>query len=67
MLVLTRKPSQIIDIGPEITVTVVRIDVNTVRLGIDAPKHVDIVRREVAERKGASGGQKRSGKEEEGR
>ncbi|QDU62243.1 Carbon storage regulator [Planctomycetes bacterium Pan216] len=47
MLVLTRKPSEKIVIGDKITVTVVRVDGNKVRLGIEAPPDVPIFRDEV--------------------
>jgi carbon storage regulator len=47
MLVLSRKPSEVILIGDEIRVTVIRIGPNAVRLGIDAPEHVQIVRAEL--------------------
>lgn len=45
MLVLTRKVGQRILIGDDITLTVVRIDGNQIRIGIEAPADV-IVRRE---------------------
>jgi carbon storage regulator len=48
MLVLSRKPGEKILIGEFITVTVVRIGPNTVRLGIDAPRDLNIVRAEIA-------------------
>ncbi len=48
MLVLSRKPSQQIMIGPDIVVTVVKIDRNQVRLGIQAPPGVSILRHELA-------------------
>ena len=48
MLVLTRKPQERIHIGENITITVVRIQGNTVRIGIEAPKQVHVVRGEVA-------------------
>ncbi len=47
MLVLTRKPGERILIGEDIRVTVVRIGPNTVRLGIEAPRGVNIVRSEI--------------------
>ena len=47
MLVLSRKPGQVIDIGDEVSVTVVRIGPNNVRIGIDAPRHLKVVRREI--------------------
>jgi carbon storage regulator len=50
MLVLTRKVGQEIRIGEDITVVVVRIQGDKVRLGIDAPPHVQIHREEVRRR-----------------
>lgn len=47
MLVLSRKPGERILIGDEIAVTVVRIGPNTVRIGIDAPRDMNIVRDEL--------------------
>lgn len=47
MLVLSRKPGEKILIGPDITIRVVRIGPNNVRLGIEAPRDVNIVREEV--------------------
>ena len=47
MLVLSRKPGERILIGDEIKVTIVRIGPNTVRLGIDAPREMNIVREEL--------------------
>jgi carbon storage regulator len=47
MLVLSRKPGERILIGEGIAVTVVRIGPNTVRLGIDAPRTMNIVRDEL--------------------
>jgi carbon storage regulator len=54
MLVLSRRTSQQIMIGPEIQITVVRIDRNQVRLGIQAPPGLTILRRELAETPPAS-------------
>ena len=47
MLVLSRKTSERILIGDEIVITIVRIGPNSVKLGIDAPKHMNIVREEL--------------------
>ncbi|SFI76246.1 carbon storage regulator [Planctomicrobium piriforme] len=47
MLVLSRKPGERILIGEDIAVTVVRIGPNTVRIGIDAPRTMNIVRDEL--------------------
>ena len=49
MLVLSRKPGEKILIGEDITVTVVRIGPNTVRIGIEAPRSMKIVREELNE------------------
>lgn len=47
MLILTRKFDQQIQIGNDITITVVEFRDNSVRLGIDAPREVPVHRREV--------------------
>jgi carbon storage regulator len=47
MLVLSRKLSQQIMIGSEISITVVKIEGNQVRLGIQAPSDVTILRAEL--------------------
>ena len=47
MLVLSRKASQQVMIGTDIRITVVRIDRNQVRLGIEAPAGVAILRDEL--------------------
>ena len=50
MLVLTRQKNESIKIGDDITVTIVRINGSQVRVGIDAPREIDIYRTEVFER-----------------
>jgi carbon storage regulator len=47
MLVLSRKPGERILIGENVSVTIVRIGPNSVRLGIDAPRDLNIVREEL--------------------
>ncbi|MNH33323.1 hypothetical protein D3C79_938260 [compost metagenome] len=47
MLVLTRKKGESIVIQDNIEVTVLSVDGETVKIGISAPKHVDIFRQEV--------------------
>ncbi|MCC9600025.1 carbon storage regulator [Stieleria sp. JC731] len=47
MLVLSRKTDQQIHIGDDITITVVRVEGNRVRIGIDAPRELRIVRGEL--------------------
>jgi carbon storage regulator len=48
MLVLSRKPGEKVVIGGGVTVTVVEVQGNRVRVGIDAPDHVRILRGELA-------------------
>ncbi|MFO0957125.1 MAG: carbon storage regulator CsrA [Isosphaeraceae bacterium] len=50
MLVLTRKVGERIMIGESIVLTVVRIQGDKIRLGIDAPQEVTIHREEIRER-----------------
>jgi carbon storage regulator len=47
MLVLTRKLMERLFIGDDICVTVVRLEGGQVRLGIDAPRDVAVVRAEL--------------------
>ncbi|MFK2826308.1 carbon storage regulator CsrA [Bacillus sp. B190/17] len=47
MLVLTRKTGQAIQIGDDIEITVISVKGDQIKLGINAPKHVDIHRKEV--------------------
>jgi carbon storage regulator len=47
MLVLARKKGQVIKLGNDITITVLDIRGDTVRLGIDAPRNVPVHRLEV--------------------
>ena len=48
MLVLSRKLGQSLRVGNGVRVTVVKIDNNSVRIGIDAPDDVSIQRHEIA-------------------
>ena len=47
MLVLSRKPGERILVGEDVKITVIRIGPNSVRIGIDAPGHLNIVREEL--------------------
>ncbi len=49
MLVLTRKLNEQIQIGNDITITIVRVKGNTVRVGIEAPRDVRVIRAELPE------------------
>jgi carbon storage regulator len=48
MLVLSRKLGQRFQVGGDIKVTIVKIDRNSVRIGIEAPDDVTIHREEIA-------------------
>ena len=54
MLVLSRKKNESIKIGPNITVVVVEIRGDKVRLGIEAPREVPVDRDEVRDAKDAA-------------
>jgi carbon storage regulator len=47
MLILSRRPGERLTIGDNITVTVVSINGNQIRLGIDAPREVRVLRDEI--------------------
>ena len=47
MLVLTRKPEQSLMLGDNITVTVLAIEGDRVKLGIEAPRAVSVLRQEL--------------------
>ena len=47
MLILTRKPGETLILGDEITITVLGVKGNQVRLGINAPKELSVHRQEV--------------------
>ena len=47
MLVLTRKPGERIIIDDRITVTVLEVQGNRIRLGIEAPKEIPVMREEL--------------------
>ncbi len=48
MLVLSRKLGQGFRIGPDILVTIVKVDRHSVRIGIEAPPEVSVCREELA-------------------
>jgi carbon storage regulator len=54
MLVLTRKLMEKLYIGDDICVTVVRLEGGQVRLGIDAPREVTVVRAELVPERAAA-------------
>lgn len=50
MLILTRRVGESVVIGEDVTVTVLGVKGNQVRIGINAPKHVAVHREEIFER-----------------
>jgi carbon storage regulator len=55
MLVLMRKAGESIHIGPNIVVTLVSLERNRARIGIQAPRDIVIDREEIAEKKRTEG------------
>ncbi|MDF9758886.1 carbon storage regulator [Peribacillus simplex] len=47
MLVLTRKLNEAIMIGDDIEITILAVEGEQIKLGINAPKNVDIHRKEI--------------------
>ncbi len=64
MLVLSRKPMQSIMIGSDIRVTIVKVDRNQVRIGVEAPRDLTILRDELTESvpNDSRGGHRRPGR-----
>ena len=50
MLILTRRIGEVLMIGNDVTVTVLGIKGNQVRVGINAPKDIAVHRQEIFER-----------------
>jgi carbon storage regulator len=50
MLILTRRVGEALKIGNEVTVTVLAVKGNQVRVGISAPREVAVHRQEIFER-----------------
>lgn len=50
MLILTRKLGESIRIGDEVQVTVLSVQGNSVKIGVNAPRHLSVHRQEIYDR-----------------
>lgn len=50
MLILSRKTGQSVHVGDNVTITVLKVRGNSVRIGIEAPNDVRVLRAELPER-----------------
>ncbi|MAA85086.1 MAG: carbon storage regulator [Halieaceae bacterium] len=50
MLILTRRVGESLMIGDDVTITVLGVKGNQVRIGVDAPKEVAVHREEILDR-----------------
>jgi carbon storage regulator len=50
VLILTRRVGEAVKIGDDVTITVLRIKGNQVRIGVDAPKTLSVRRDELDQR-----------------
>ncbi|QDV53857.1 carbon storage regulator [Gimesia fumaroli] len=54
MLVLTRKRDEVIQIGDNIVIKILKTGKGAIKIGIDAPEHVRVVRGELIEEESKS-------------
>lgn len=50
MLILTRRVGETLMVGDDVTVTILGVKGNQIRIGVNAPKDVEVHREEVYER-----------------
>ena len=61
MLILTRKANETLTVGDDVTVTILGVKGNQVRIGVNAPKEISVHREEVYNRIKAEKQQERTG------
>ena len=61
MLILTRKANETLIVGDDVTVTILGVKGNQVRIGVNAPKEIFVHREEVYNRIKAEKQQERTG------
>ncbi len=47
MLILTRKPTEVIMIGDDVKIMILGVNNGQVRIGIEAPKNIEVHRQEI--------------------
>ena len=50
MLILTRKANETLTVGDDVTVTILGVKGNQIRIGVNAPKEISVHREEVYKR-----------------
>ncbi|HJL60564.1 MAG TPA: carbon storage regulator CsrA [Pseudomonadales bacterium] len=61
MLILTRRVGETLMIGDEVTVTILGISGNQIRIGVNAPKEIAVHREEIYRRIQAKGDDQKNG------
>lgn len=65
MLILTRRIGEVLRIGDDVSITILGVKGNQVRIGIDAPKDVAVHREEIYQRIKREEGQAAAPRDEE--
>ncbi len=47
MLIITRRQTETVSLGNDITLTIVKVNGEKVRIGVDAPPHMKVLRAEL--------------------